>query len=119
MIMLPALASSAVAYRAAYVEHHTVSPCGSGSCGTAQKRASVATYSSFIEEAAQQRVDIIVFPEYGITGFSSLSASAWRSGGYTETIPAPPAQRIVPCDQPNKHVYVLDMSRKMTLSSCS
>ena len=88
-------------YRAAYVEYRASSPCGAGSCGPAQKRASCEAYASYIAQAAQQSADIIVFPEYGITGFSSLSASAWRAGGYTESIPSPPAgTRIVPCDSP-------------------
>ena len=43
--------------------------------------------------------DLIVFPEYGLTGFSSYPKSAWISGGYTEIIPdvAGP-DFVVPCD---------------------
>ena len=87
-------------YRVAYVEHRAVSPCGAGSCGAEQKRASVRAYTSFIAEAAKQGVDIIVFPEYGITGFSSYPASTWMSGGYTESLPSTTDRRSVPCDAP-------------------
>ena len=87
--MLIIAIASCASYRVAYVEYRAVSPCGAGSCGAAQKRASVSDYASFIANAAKKSVDIIVFPEYGITGFSSYSASSWRSGGYTESIPEP------------------------------
>ena len=97
--MLIIAIASCASYRVAYVEYRAVSPCGAGSCGAAQKRASVSDYASFIANAAKKSVDIIVFPEYGITGFSSYSASSWRSGGYTESIPEPKA-RVVPCDSP-------------------
>eukprot|EP00966_Prymnesium_polylepis_P277182 6404266-Prymnesium_polylepis.1 len=91
-------------YRAAYVEYRAVSPCGSGSCGAAQKRASVTAYTSFIEQAAESKVDLIVFPEYGITGFSSYDAASWQQGGYTENIPSPGRTRTVPCDAPSSFV---------------
>jgi len=100
--MLTTALSPYASYRVAYVEYRAVSPCGTGSCGAAQRRASVSDYTSFIADAAKQNVDLIVFPEYGITGFSSYSASSWRSAGYTESLPEPPAQsRIVPCDSPS------------------
>ena len=99
--MLLTLFSLALAYRAAYVEHRAVSPCGSGSCGAAQKRASVSAYKTFLAAAAESGVAILVFPEYGITGFSSYSAVDWHAGGYTETIPKPTHTRTVPCDSPS------------------
>lgn len=99
--MLLTLISLALAYRAAYVEHRAVSPCGSGSCGAAQKRASVSAYKTFLAAAAESGVAILVFPEYGITGFSSYSAVDWHAGGYTETIPWPTHTRTVPCDSPS------------------
>lgn len=87
----------ASAYKAAYVEHTAVSPCGQGSCGRQQKAASVRAYDAYALQASRQGAQIIVFPEYGITGFSSYPKSSWLSGGYTETLPAPQGQ--VPCDE--------------------
>lgn len=89
-----------LAYRAAYVEYTTVSPCGTGSCGRQQRAASCADYVNFVAQAAAAKADIIVFPEYGITGFSSYAKSSWVSGGYVETIPVPSGRRVVPCDEP-------------------
>ena len=40
LLLVAALAPCA-GYRVAYAEHRAVSPCGDGSCGAAQKRASV------------------------------------------------------------------------------
>ena len=40
-LLLPIAA--ATAYRAGYVEHTAVSPCGQGTCGRQQRDASVAT----------------------------------------------------------------------------
>ena len=96
-----ALLLNPVGYRAAYVEYRAISPCGTDSCGLQQKRASVAAFTLFIAEAATKGVNIIVFPEYGITGFSSGPASTWHAGGYTEAIPTASASaRVVPCDKP-------------------
>lgn len=91
-----ALVAESVAYKAAYVEHLAVSPCGQGSCGPEQNAASVSTYAEYAATAAEQGAQIIVFPEYGITGFSSYSKSSWHTGGYTESFPAPSGS--VPCD---------------------
>lgn len=84
------------AYKAAYVEHYPASPCGAGSCGAAMKAANAQVYASHIAEAARQGADILVFPEYGLTGESSAPKRLWVSGGYTEVIPVPDGS--VPCD---------------------
>lgn len=97
--MLSGLVVGTAAYKAAYVEHIAVSPCGQGSCGKEQNAASVKSYASYAATAAQQGAQIIVFPEYGITGFSSYSKQSWHTGGYTEVFPAPSG--IVPCDDAN------------------
>jgi hypothetical protein len=94
--------AQASAYKAAYVEYTASSPCGGGSCGRQQKAASCAAYAQYISEASNQGADIIVFPEYGITGFSSYPKWSWVSGGYTETIPAP-SGRVVPCDDSSSY----------------
>ena len=93
-------ASASPPYTAAYVEHHATSACGSGSCGAETKRKNVASYVAFVAAAAAKHADIIAFPEYGITGFSSLPLKDWVQGGYTETIPPSPkpgAPKVVPC----------------------
>ena len=97
-LLLPASASPP--YTAAYVEHHATSACGSGSCGAQTKRKNVLAYVAFVAAAAAKHADIIAFPEYGITGFSSLPLADWVQGGYTETIPPSPkpgAPKVVPC----------------------
>jgi len=83
------------AYKAAYVEHHATSACGSGSCGEATKRQNVQALQYYAQEAAAQGAQIIVFPEYGITGESSYSASSWWQGGYTESFGS---VGHIPCD---------------------
>lgn len=98
--VLSSCVAACVAYKAAYVEHMAASPCGQGSCGKEQNAASVKAYESYASTASQQGAQIIVFPEYGITGFSSYPKSAWYQGGYTETIPTPKGQ--VPCDSANE-----------------
>jgi len=92
--------AACLAYKAAYVEHKAESPCGQNSCGKEQNAASVKTYDGYAEEAAAKGAQIMVFPEYGITGFSSYSKSSWYTGGYTETIPSLTGQ--VPCDEASK-----------------
>ena len=93
------LAATAAAYRVAYVEHRATSPCGQGSCGPQTLAQNAATYAEHAQTAAREGAALIVFPEYGLTGFSSYAASAWVQGGYTETIPAVNASaRAVPCD---------------------
>lgn len=94
--MLSGLVVGSAAYKAAYVEHIAVSPCGQGSCGKEQNAASVSSYEGYAATAAGQGAQIIVFPEYGITGFSSYPKQSWKSGGYTETFPAASGQ--IPCD---------------------
>jgi len=59
---------SAASYTVAYVEHMAKSACGSGSCGEQTKALNVASYATYASKAAQSGADIIVFPEYGITG---------------------------------------------------
>lgn len=86
-----------LAYKAAYVEYTAVSPCGVGSCGERQRAASCEAYAQYVHEASEAKADIIVFPEYGITGFSSAPKATWVSGGYTETLP-PFEDGVVPCD---------------------
>ena len=90
---------SGVAYKAAYVEHQATSACGAGSCGKRTLAQNVEAYANYAASAASQKADIIVFPEYGITGFSSYPKSSWISGGYTEEIPTP-ASKVIPCDSP-------------------
>eukprot|EP01065_Artemidia_motanka_P006733 TRINITY_DN13288_c0_g1_i1.p1 TRINITY_DN13288_c0_g1~~TRINITY_DN13288_c0_g1_i1.p1 ORF type:complete len:466 (+),score=105.01 TRINITY_DN13288_c0_g1_i1:47-1399(+) len=102
-LMVPTAACAlhtAAAYTAAYVEHAAISPCGQGSCGTETKEANVKAYSGYAEEAAAKGADIIVFPEYGVTGFSNYPASQW--GTYAEPVPnATPSD--VPCDLRRKY----------------
>ena len=101
-VVLLSLLAGCEGYRVAYVEHRVEAPCGEGACGAAQRQASLAAYAAFIAQAERQGVQIVVFPEYGITGFSSLPASSWHAGGYTESIPAPgaAAARIQDCASP-------------------
>ena len=91
-------------FNVAYVEHQATSPCGSGSCGAATKAANVKALAAYAAQAAAKGAQVIVFPEYAITGFSSYAASAWHSGGYSEAVPPPPAPgaaaRTVPCSSP-------------------
>eukprot|EP00937_MAST-01D_sp_MAST-1D-sp2_P003924 g3924.t1 len=90
----------ASSFKSAFVEHRVILPCGTGSCGAKTKAANVKAYASFVEEAAAQGAHIITFPEYGITGASSYPASAWVSGGYSESFATPSpaaAARVVPC----------------------
>ena len=55
-------------YRAAYVEHTAI--IGSESPrGASTLALNTAKYVEYVAEAAQLGVDIIVFPEYGLTGF--------------------------------------------------
>ena len=91
--------TSTLAFRVAVVEHRVILPCGSASCGAETKAANVVAFASYAANASQLGAQIVVFPEYGITGASSYPRSAWVSGGYTETFPeATDAKRVVPCD---------------------
>jgi predicted amidohydrolase len=89
-------------YKAAYVEHQATSACGSGSCGKRTLAQNVQAYAQYAATAASQGAQIIVFPEYGITGFSSYPKSSWISGGYTEQIPSRTSSSVVPCDSPGQ-----------------
>lgn len=62
---------SATAYKVAYVEHVPLSACGSGSCGPQTRALNVKAYVAHMHVAATKGAQIIVFPEYGITGESS------------------------------------------------
>ena len=87
-------------YAAAFVEHTATSPCGSGVCGAATLAQNIATLARHAATAGSNGAQIIVFPEYGITGFSSYPKQAWISGGYAVAIPLAPAAldaRVVPC----------------------
>jgi predicted amidohydrolase len=88
--------SSATGYTAAYVEYQATSACGQGSCGAKTKALNAQALVSYAKEAAGKGAQIIVFPEYGITGFSSYGKSSWISGGYVEVLPS--ATGTVPCD---------------------
>eukprot|EP00927_Polykrikos_kofoidii_P061708 TRINITY_DN56547_c0_g1_i1.p1 TRINITY_DN56547_c0_g1~~TRINITY_DN56547_c0_g1_i1.p1 ORF type:complete len:444 (+),score=57.44 TRINITY_DN56547_c0_g1_i1:99-1430(+) len=88
--------TACLSYKAAYVEHHAVSPCGSGTCGGQQQTSSLKSYDKYAAEAAWKGAQIIVFPEYGITGFGSGPKSSWKRGGYTVSIPDKVG--YVPCD---------------------
>ena len=93
------LAATCAAYRVAYVERAATSPCGQGSCGPQTLAENADAYAAHAETAARAGAALVVFPEYGLTGFSSYEAAAWVRGGYTETIPAANASaRVVPCD---------------------
>ena len=91
-----------IAYKAAYVEHTATSACGSGSCGKRTLAQNVEAYAQYAATAASQGAQIIVYPEYGITGFSSFPKSSWISGGYTEQIPFSLPAKVVPCDSPGQ-----------------
>ena len=105
IFILPALiaSSAAASFKVAYVEHQATSPCGAGSCGAATKAENAKTLAAYAAQAASKGAQLIVFPEYGITGFSSFPASSWHTGGYSEAVPPPPAAgmpRMVPCASP-------------------
>lgn len=57
-------------------------------------------YDTYAAQAASEGAQIIVYPEYGLTGFSAYSKQSWYWGGYTETIPllSEFEGRVVPCD---------------------
>lgn len=89
------------AYRAAVVEHRP----SSASTGFQQNSESVRVYADLAEKAAKQGAQIIVFPEYGITGEDgSSSAAGWINMGYAERIPPVAdvgSERVIPCDNPS------------------
>lgn len=87
---------AAGSYHASFVEHKASSPCGNAVCGAQTLAANAATYASLAKAAAEQGAEVLVFPEYGLTGFSSYPKSSWISGGYTEEIPA--TTGLIPCD---------------------
>eukprot|EP01062_Namystynia_karyoxenos_P063746 TRINITY_DN56544_c0_g1_i1.p1 TRINITY_DN56544_c0_g1~~TRINITY_DN56544_c0_g1_i1.p1 ORF type:complete len:464 (+),score=58.31 TRINITY_DN56544_c0_g1_i1:91-1482(+) len=96
VLLLSAVSAKAAGgYRAAFAEYGAVSPCGQGSCGLATKRANLEAYARLAQQAASQGAQVIVFPEYGVTGFSSAPASQWS--GYSEPVPTVTG-RQVPCD---------------------
>ncbi|KOO24769.1 pantetheinase [Chrysochromulina tobinii] len=96
------LALPSATFKVAVVEYTAVSPCGAGSCGKQQRESSCADYAEYIEQAGRAGASLVVFPEYGITGFSSYPKSSWVSGGYVEAVPAVPSgRRVVPCDSPS------------------
>lgn len=92
------LLRSTWAYKAAYVEHQAASPCGQGVCGEKTLALNAETYATYAATAASQGTQVIVFPEYGLTGFSSYSKKSWISGGYTEVIPELSSTPVVPCE---------------------
>jgi predicted amidohydrolase len=77
------------------VEYQATSACGSGSCGAETKAQNVDALATFTKEAASKGAQIIVFPEYAITGFSSNGKRTWISGGYVERVPS---VGTVPCN---------------------
>ena len=96
------LALPSATFKVAVVEYTAVSPCGAGSCGKQQRESSCADYAEYVEQAGRAGASLVVFPEYGITGFSSYPKSSWVSGGYVEAVPAVPSgRRVVPCDSPS------------------
>jgi len=99
-LVLATRVAACFAFKAAFVEYKAVSPCGNGSCGPEQKAASVSAYDAYTAEAARQGAEIVVFPEYGITGFFRYPKHSWVSSGYTETIPNEVG--AVACDVPER-----------------
>ncbi|KAK3282141.1 hypothetical protein CYMTET_10114 [Cymbomonas tetramitiformis] len=89
------LSHLSAAYKIAYVEHQATSACGAGSCGPVTKAKNVRTLVDYAAKAARAGADIIVFPEYGITGFSSYPKRSWISGGYVESWTTASG---IPCD---------------------
>ncbi|XP_041665555.1 biotinidase-like [Cheilinus undulatus] len=57
-------------------------------------------YEEQAAKAAEQGVQILVFPEYGIHGFYFSRSSIYN---YLETIPDPQQERWNPCTEPEKH----------------
>jgi pantetheine hydrolase len=96
----PLVKKSLDTYRAAYVEYSPVVHHP----GASTLRDNTAAYLDYVAEAGKQDVDILVFPEYGLTGYDSSSRAAWVSGGWTENVPAPPpsGERLIPCDDTSK-----------------
>ena len=90
-------------YRIAYVEHVPIDPCSGGSCGERTRDANVRALIAHIQAASKKGVQIIVFPEYGISGEGNFRRSAWVSGGYTEEFGDPAGRRTVPCDEPESY----------------
>eukprot|EP00403_Amphidinium_massartii_P036065 CAMPEP_0178440128 /NCGR_PEP_ID=MMETSP0689_2-20121128/36575_1 /TAXON_ID=160604 /ORGANISM="Amphidinium massartii, Strain CS-259" /LENGTH=494 /DNA_ID=CAMNT_0020062805 /DNA_START=68 /DNA_END=1548 /DNA_ORIENTATION=+ len=92
---LACLSTSATGdYRAAVFEYRAVSPCGLESCGKEQNAASLEKFDLAAADAAAKGCQIIVFPEYGITGFSNLDREAWITGGYAEEVPVSLSQSL-------------------------
>lgn len=67
-------------------------------CGEETLALNAESYSEYASTAAAQGAQVIVFPEYGLTGFSSYPKKSWISGGYTEVIPEASSETVVPCD---------------------
>lgn len=96
-IIACSICAVAATFKAAFVEHYPTDPCGGASCGERQKATSARQYAALAKEAAKQGAQIVVFPEYGITGESSYPANAWLTGGYTESWSADAIGKI-PCN---------------------
>ena len=87
-------------YAASFVEHTATSPCGGGMCGAATLAQNIATLARHAATAGANGAQMLVYPEYGLTGFSSYPKQAWISGGYAVSIPLAPTARdarVVPC----------------------
>ncbi|XP_071441480.1 vanin-like protein 3 [Hetaerina americana] len=97
-------------YTAAVVEYHPVDQRGNDS--NFVLNANLAEYEKFIEEAKGQNADIVVFPEYGLTG---LGASNTRKLAlqYAQTVPPAPKHEEaaeVPCLSPNSSMAIRRLS---------
>ncbi|CAE8694442.1 unnamed protein product, partial [Polarella glacialis] len=90
------------AFKAAFVELEAKSPCGAEACGRKQKEQSLQAYAASAADAKRQGAQIVLYPEYGITGESTGPTESWVSGGYTETW-AESAVGSTPCDSPSSY----------------
>ncbi|GAM27308.1 hypothetical protein SAMD00019534_104830 [Acytostelium subglobosum LB1] len=75
----------------------------------------VMQYKQFITQAVEQKAQIIVFPEYGITG-NNFANSRDRAFSFMETVPYPdPFNPIIPCD--NTDTPILNALSCMALAN--
>eukprot|EP00929_Paragymnodinium_shiwhaense_P112667 TRINITY_DN80934_c0_g1_i1.p1 TRINITY_DN80934_c0_g1~~TRINITY_DN80934_c0_g1_i1.p1 ORF type:complete len:491 (-),score=80.82 TRINITY_DN80934_c0_g1_i1:40-1512(-) len=80
------------AYKVALVEYSPEpARCQSAGCGLHARLRAISEYHDFASQATRQGADLVVFPEYGLTGECGDAAwcgkQYWLNTGYTDLIP--------------------------------